>query len=94
MGLPRRQNDTVTTLTKNRTIGAPIVACFNFPTLGDEADPAGVSWRFYADKLRRRRHLVVVSGRQEDLYGPDWNADVISPPSQFLTDVGSGKLAT
>ncbi|MGA8575413.1 MAG: alkaline phosphatase family protein [Candidatus Cybelea sp.] len=27
-------------------------------------------------------------------YGPDWNADVISPPSQFLTDVGNGHLRT
>jgi phospholipase C len=27
-------------------------------------------------------------------YGPDWNADVISPSSQFLTDIGNGKLRT
>jgi phospholipase C len=25
-------------------------------------------------------------------YGPDWKADVMSPPSQFITDVGNGKL--
>ncbi|MGA8097697.1 MAG: alkaline phosphatase family protein [Candidatus Cybelea sp.] len=25
-------------------------------------------------------------------YGPDWNADVFSPPSQFLRDVANGKL--
>jgi phospholipase C len=27
-------------------------------------------------------------------YGPDWDADVISPSSKFLTDVGRGKLRT
>jgi phospholipase C len=27
-------------------------------------------------------------------YGPDWNADVISPSSQFLTDVANGRLRT
>jgi phospholipase C len=25
-------------------------------------------------------------------YGPDWDADVISPPSQFLNDIAAGKL--
>jgi phospholipase C len=25
--------------------------------------------------------------------GPDWKADVVNPPSQFLTDVAGGKLA-
>ena len=25
-------------------------------------------------------------------YGPDWNNDIITPPTQFLTDVGNGEL--
>ncbi len=25
-------------------------------------------------------------------YGPDWNNDIITPPNQFLTDVGNGEL--
>jgi phospholipase C len=86
--------DTVATLTARRTYGPPIRACFSNPTLGGEADKSHLSWRFYADTLYGLGGLW--SAYQADrriFYGPDWKADVISPPSQFLTDVAHGKLA-
>jgi phospholipase C len=29
---------------------------------------------------------------QQICYGPDWNNDIVTPPNQFLTDVGNGSL--
>ena len=87
------KTDTIATLTKDRTIGEPIAACFDNPTIAGEADAAGVSWRFY----RTTSTATADSGRRikpTQIYnGPDWNTDVISPPSQFLTDIGNGELA-
>ncbi|MGA9944571.1 MAG: alkaline phosphatase family protein [Candidatus Cybelea sp.] len=88
------KTDTLQTLTKKRAQGAPIVACFDNPTLATEADAAGVSWRFYTSTPQGDGGLW--SSYQADrkiFYGPDWSADVISPPAQFLTDVGNGELA-
>lgn len=87
--------DTTPTLTQQRAIGKSIVACFTFPTLADEADAAGVSWRFYAAKLGSDDGDIWSSFQADgNIYnGPDWSADVVNPPSQFLTDVGKGKLS-
>ena len=42
------KTDTVPTLLAKRTYGPSVPACFDNPTIADEADAAGVSWRFYA----------------------------------------------
>ncbi len=87
-------SDTIPTLDKNRKIGAPIGVCFNNPTIGSEADGAGVSWRFYAGATNGDGGLWSSYQAISPIYhGPDWSADVISPPAQFLTDVGGGTLA-
>ena len=44
--------DTVATLLSSRAYGRRIRACFDIPTLADEADKAGVSWRFYAGAVQ------------------------------------------
>jgi phospholipase C len=88
------KTDTVPTLTEQRTYGHSIAACFDNPTIASEADDAGVSWRFYAGGIYDDGGLW--SSYQADrkiFHGPDWSADVISPPAQFLTDIRSGKLA-
>ncbi len=54
------KTDTLPTLLKTRAYGPRIRACFDIPTLADEADAAGVSWRFYASGARPRRRLLVV----------------------------------
>jgi phospholipase C len=89
------KGDTTPTLTQQRAIGKSIVACFTFPTLADEADAAGVTWRFYAVALGQNNGDIWSSFQADsNIYnGPDWSKDVINPPSQFLTDVGNGKLA-
>jgi len=45
------RQDTIPTLTAKRNYGSSIVACFDNPTIGTEADTAGVSWRFYAGTI-------------------------------------------
>jgi phospholipase C len=86
--------DTIATLLADRTDGPRIRACFDNPTIGGEADRAGVSWRFYADTLYGTGGLWSSYQANRKIFkGPDWSAKVVNPPSQFLTDVGNGQLA-
>ncbi len=95
LGMRRRQDRHAgARSTKERAQGAPIVACFDNPTIATEADAAGVSWRFYAGTpAGDGGRWSSYPGRSQDLLRADWSADVISPPAQFLTDVGNGELA-
>lgn len=93
-GCEGEQYDTVETLTKERTMGVPIPACFENPTIADEADAAGVSWRFYAGTPSGNGGIWSSYQADQKIYeGPDWTTHVISPPAQFLVDIGKGKLA-
>jgi phospholipase C len=86
--------DTILTLTRKRTYGKPIVVCFDNPTLGGEADAAGVSWRFYASKIDDNGGTWSSYQADRAIYdGPDWSADVISPATRFFHDVAGGTLA-
>src|ERR1700729_105012 len=91
--------DTVDTITKERNPSGPAErACFNYQTLGDELDKAGLSWRFYASTYGSGQsgEGAEWSGYQavKHIYeGPDWRKDVISPNWKFITDVRAGKLA-
>jgi phospholipase C len=72
--------------------------CFDYQTLGDELDKAGLSWRFYTSRYGAPSSGAGAywSGYQavRHIYdGPDWLHDVISPQKQFLTDVPASKLA-
>ncbi|MGA7283180.1 MAG: alkaline phosphatase family protein [Candidatus Cybelea sp.] len=88
------KSDTIQTLTQRRTEGKPIVVCFDNPTIADEADAAGVSWRFYASGVDDDGGIWSSYQADRKIFeGPDWSADVISPAPSFLTDVGRGKLA-
>ncbi len=87
-------SDTVATIGSDRQIGPRIVVCFTNPTIASEADSAGVSWRFYASATNGDGGLWSSYQAIKPIYdGRDWNADVISPATRFLTDVAHGKLA-
>jgi phospholipase C len=92
--------DTISILTQERGVSKRYQSvCFNYKTLGDELDHAGLPWRFYASaygspssgdggvwsSYQAVRHIY---------YGPDWKKDVISPNWKFITDVRAGKLAS
>ena len=86
--------DTIPTLRSNRTYGAAIRVCFDFPTLAEELDAAGLTWRFYAGFPNGDGGLWSSYQADRKIFdGPDWSADVVSPPSRFLTDVAKGQLA-
>ncbi|MBV8197196.1 MAG: hypothetical protein JO263_03605 [Candidatus Eremiobacteraeota bacterium] len=93
-GCPGGVTDTIPTFTNKRKYGKSIQACFDIPTLGNEADAAGVSWRYYTGALNSTDALWSAYQADSRIYGqPDWTADVISPQAQFLTDIGNGYLA-
>ena len=88
------KQDRIQTLTQSRTLGPDQRLCFNYRTLGDEADEAGLTWRFYTSTIDGDGG--VWSGYQavrHIRFGPDWNKDIITPQNQFLSDVASGTLA-
>ena len=99
LGLRGGLLDTLPTITPTRNLYGPSErVCFNYQTLGDELDRAGLSWRFYASEYGSKSSGsgAVWSSYQavaHIYYGPDWSKDVISPNWKFITDVRAGKLA-
>ncbi len=90
--------DQVSTITEKRRYGPQQRACFDYQTLADELDNAGLSWRFYASSYGSHsyRDGAEWSGflAVKHIYeGPDWKKDVVSPNWKFITDVRAGKLA-
>ncbi|MBV8372839.1 MAG: hypothetical protein JOY69_06235, partial [Candidatus Eremiobacteraeota bacterium] len=87
-------SDQVQTVTQKRTYGPMQEACFDYTTLGDELDSAGLTWRFYTSKIdndggewsgyQAVRHIR---------FGKDWKQDIITPQKRFLKDVAAGTLA-
>jgi phospholipase C len=87
------QGDKVDTLNADRSVGPREGPCFDYTTLADELDGAGLSWRYYAapsDNAGGNWSAYMAVNHIRN--GPDW-ANVITPPGQFLTDVAAGKLA-
>jgi phospholipase C len=70
------------------------VVCWNPTTLGDELDEAHVSWAYYAVGYSSGSPGIWSAYQAiKHIYNhADWREDVITPPSQFLTDVANGKL--
>ena len=88
------KSDQVATLTDQRTIKGTEQTCFDYNTLGDELDKAGLSWHFYTSTLNGDGGEW--SGYQainHIRYGSDWANDVITPQTQFITDIQGGYLA-
>jgi phospholipase C len=91
--------DLIYTVTQNRNpLGTEQVACYDYQTLGDELDAAGVSWRFYTSKYSAPSsdggsYWSGYQAVKHIYYGPDWLKDVITPQNRFITDVRAGKLA-
>jgi phospholipase C len=83
-------------ITHSRTIAHKTQQpCFDYTTLGDELDKAGLSWRFYTSQYEGPSLGGLWSGYQAVKHiidGPDW-AKVITPQKRFLTDVAKGKLS-
>ncbi|MBV8530078.1 MAG: hypothetical protein JO104_02075 [Candidatus Eremiobacteraeota bacterium] len=90
-------SNTVRTIMLDRHLGRYQLPCFDYQTLGDELDRAGLSWRFYASAYGSSSSGGGVWSSYQAVkhiyYGPDWTKDVITPNWKFITDVRAGRLA-
>jgi len=97
-GCSQGSHNSVQTIRKDRVYGKSIVPCYDYQTLGDELDNAGLSWRFYSSTYGSRSsgdaaYWSSYQAVRHIYYGPDWKNDVITPNWKFITDVRKGKLA-
>lgn len=93
-GCPGGNGDMISEIGPQRQVpdGSEVV-CWDPTTLGDELDNANISWAFYAASYSNSPWIWSAYQAIKHIYtGPDWSKDVISPPSQFLTDVTNGNL--
>jgi phospholipase C len=68
-------------------------ACWNPTTLGDELDKAGISWGFYTGPINGNGGFwSAYQAIKHIYYGPDWGKDIITPQTQFFSDVAKGKM--
>jgi phospholipase C len=93
-GCPGGSGDMVATVGPKRQVPQSYEAvCWDPTTLGDELDTAGISWGFYATSYSGYPGIWSAYQAVNHIYnGPDWGNDIISQPSQFLTDAARGKL--
>ncbi len=67
--------------------------CFSDSSLGQEADDADITWAFYTGKIGGDGQIWSAYQANQYVYdGSDWANDVITPQTQFFSDVSSGKL--
>jgi phospholipase C len=68
-------------------------ACYGDNSLGEEADDAGISWAFYTGTIYGDGGIWSAYQANQYVYdGSDWTSDVITPQTQFFSDVSNGKL--
>jgi phospholipase C len=92
-GCEGSSRDKIATLNQDRQYGSNIPMCFNNNTLGAEMDAAGLSWAYYASAVYGDGGIWSAYQNIAPIYnGPDWSSDVISPQTNFFSDVSSGKL--
>ncbi len=69
-----------------------VFPCFDFTTMADSMDNAGVSWRYYAPSQGEEGYQFSVYDAISHIrYGPDWTEDVF-PTAQFIADAQNGTL--
>lgn len=68
--------------------------CFDYQTIGDVLDQAGISWRYYSPTaLNDRSAYTGFEAIRHIFYGQDWDSNVISPQTTVLTNIAEGHLA-
>ncbi|MBV9699010.1 MAG: hypothetical protein JO078_02680, partial [Candidatus Eremiobacteraeota bacterium] len=96
-GCPGGSGDQIATVGPQRQIPQGYeVVCWDPTTLGDELDGRSIPWAFYATSYSGSSPGIwsAYQAIKHIYYGADWKNDVISQPSQILTDISNGKLRT
>jgi phospholipase C len=69
--------------------------CFDEPTLPDELDASGLTWRYYAPALGSDGGIwSALDAIRHIRDGADWTNDVISPETNVLADAANAPLAS
>jgi phospholipase C len=79
----------------NGTEVAPgLPPCFDYRTIADLPDQAGVSWRYYApDPDDSFYELAAFQAVRHIRYSSDWQTKVIFPATRVLVDIANDELA-
>jgi len=89
--------DRVAYLQSDGTDMAPgVFPCFDFLTLGDELDRAGLSWSYYVPGPKSLAGSTFGTGYdaiRHIRFGPDYGRDIEYPETRFFSDVEGGRLA-
>jgi phospholipase C len=93
-GCPGGPSETIEEIGPQRHIpSGEEVVCWDPTTLGDELDNAGISWGYYAWTYEGYPFIWSAYQAINHIYnGPDWSKDIVTPPSQILTDISNGQL--
>jgi phospholipase C len=68
--------------------------CFDYQTMADLLDAAGVGWRYYAPTIGHGGYVWSAYDAIKHIRsGSDWSRSVITPSPKILTDVQNGTLA-
>jgi phospholipase C len=85
---------TVALLGPNGTDLPGVYPCFDYQTLADLLDNAGISWRYYAPPVGKFGYVWSAYDAIKHIrYGPDWTNNVISPSTRIFADLQNGNLA-
>jgi phospholipase C len=69
-----------------------VVPCFDFQTLADSLENAGMSWKYYAPPNPQWGYVYSSFDAIDHIRNSNlWNTNVV-PPTQFITDVTNGTL--
>ncbi len=87
----------------SESTNAPIYPCVDHPTLTDELNAAGITWRYYTPSAgslwtspNAIQHMCgpnVPPPNATACTGSDWTNSVVIPETQVLTDISNGNLA-
>jgi phospholipase C len=76
-----------------RADGPRVFPCFDYRTLADVMDARGVTWRSYAPTANDLGSIWSAFDAIHHIrYGPDWNANVVTPQTRVLTDIAADAL--
>ena len=72
-----------------------VFPCFDYMTMADLLDAAGVSWRYYAPGPGQDPYYILSAYQaiRHIRYGADWKLNVISPETRILSDIQNNELA-
>ena len=70
-----------------------VYPCFDYPTMADNLDTKGITWKFYAPPAGPDLIWSAFQAIRHIRFGPDWTKNLVSPETRVLADIRNGNLA-